>query len=35
MQTQDAYDNWAETYDTAINQTRDLEAKAIGILFRT
>ncbi len=31
MHTQDAYNNWAKTYDTVINQTRDLEAKAIRI----
>ena len=31
MQTQDAYNNWAKTYDTVINKTRDLEAKAIRI----
>lgn len=29
MQTQDAYNNWAKTYDTVINKTRDLEAEAI------
>ena len=33
MQTQDAYNNWAKTYDTVINPTRDLEAKAIRILL--
>lgn len=31
MQTQDAYNNWARTYDTVINKTRDLEAKVIRI----
>ncbi len=29
MLTKDAYNNWAKTYDTAINKTRDLEAVAI------
>jgi ubiquinone/menaquinone biosynthesis C-methylase UbiE len=29
IQTQDAYNNWAKTYDTVINKTRDLEAIAI------
>ncbi|MEO6453141.1 MAG: class I SAM-dependent methyltransferase [Ginsengibacter sp.] len=29
MKTQDAYNNWAVTYDTTVNKTRDLEAKAI------
>jgi 2-polyprenyl-3-methyl-5-hydroxy-6-metoxy-1,4-benzoquinol methylase len=29
METKDAYNNWAKTYDTDINKTRDLEAKAI------
>ncbi len=31
MQTQDAYNNWAKNYDTVVNPTRDLEAKAIRI----
>jgi ubiquinone/menaquinone biosynthesis C-methylase UbiE len=29
MQTQDAYNNWAQTYDSVNNPTRDLEAIAI------
>ncbi len=29
MQTQDAYNNWANTYDHVTNKTRDLEAIAI------
>ncbi len=29
MQTQDAYNNWAATYDSVVNKTRDLESKAI------
>lgn len=29
MQTQDAYNNWAKTYDTVSNKTRDLEMEAI------
>lgn len=29
MQTQDAYNHWAQTYDTVDNPTRDLEAIAI------
>jgi len=29
MHTQDAYNNWAKTYDTVINKTRDLEIEAI------
>jgi len=29
IQTQDAYNNWAKTYDTVVNKTRDLEAIAI------
>ena len=29
MQTQDAYNNWAKTYDEVVNKTRDLEAGAI------
>ncbi len=33
MQTQDAYNNCAKTYDSVINSTRDLEAKAIRILL--
>ncbi len=33
MQTQDAYNNWAKTYDSVTNPTRDLEAKAIRILL--
>ena len=33
MQTQDAYNNWAKTYDTVTNPTRDLEGKAIRILL--
>jgi ubiquinone/menaquinone biosynthesis C-methylase UbiE len=33
METQDAYNNWAQTYDTVNNPTRDLEAKAIIMLI--
>jgi ubiquinone/menaquinone biosynthesis C-methylase UbiE len=33
MQTQDAYNNWAGTYDSVNNLTRDLEAKAIRTLL--
>jgi ubiquinone/menaquinone biosynthesis C-methylase UbiE len=29
MNTRDAYDRWAKTYDTVANKTRDLEGKAI------
>ncbi len=29
IQTQDAYNNWAKTYDTVANKTRDLEAIAL------
>lgn len=29
MHTRDAYNNWAKTYDTVDNKTRDLEEKAI------
>ena len=29
MLTKDAYNNWAKTYDTDSNKTRDLEARAI------
>lgn len=29
METRDAYNRWAKTYDTVINKTRDLEARAI------
>jgi ubiquinone/menaquinone biosynthesis C-methylase UbiE len=29
MQTRDAYNRWAKTYDTVANKTRDLEGKAI------
>ncbi|MEO6327969.1 MAG: class I SAM-dependent methyltransferase [Ginsengibacter sp.] len=29
METQDAYNNWAKTYDSVVNKTRDLEANAI------
>lgn len=29
MHTRDAYNRWAKTYDTVVNKTRDLEAKAI------
>ncbi|MBW4890202.1 class I SAM-dependent methyltransferase [Mucilaginibacter sp. HMF5004] len=29
LQTQDAYNDWAKTYDTVINKTRDLEAVAL------
>ena len=31
LKTQDAYNNWAKTYDTVVNKTRDLE----GIVIRT
>lgn len=33
MQTQDAYNNWAPTYDTVNNPTRDLEVTAIRTLL--
>ncbi len=33
MQTKDAYNNWAETYDNVNNLTRDLEAKVIRTLL--
>jgi ubiquinone/menaquinone biosynthesis C-methylase UbiE len=29
METQDAYNRWAKTYDSVVNKTRDLEAIAI------
>lgn len=29
IKTKDAYNNWAKTYDTVVNETRDLDAKAI------
>ncbi|HEX8505350.1 MAG TPA: hypothetical protein VF630_08285 [Hymenobacter sp.] len=29
MNTQTAYNAWAETYDSAFNKTRDLEADAM------
>jgi len=29
IQTEDAYNQWASTYDNVVNPTRDLEAKAI------
>jgi ubiquinone/menaquinone biosynthesis C-methylase UbiE len=31
--TQHAYDEWSKTYDTVVNKTRDLEAKAIKIIL--
>ncbi len=34
MQTQDAYNNWAETYDSVENKTRDLEANAIRSVLK-
>lgn len=34
MQTQDAYNNWANTYDSVINKTRDLEAIAIRAVLK-
>ncbi len=33
METKDAYNNWAKTYDTVTNLTRDFEAKAIRSLL--
>jgi ubiquinone/menaquinone biosynthesis C-methylase UbiE len=33
MQTQDAYNNWAQTYDKVSNPTRDLEANVIRTLL--
>ena len=29
MTTKQAYDKWSEQYDTNVNKTRDLEAKAL------
>jgi ubiquinone/menaquinone biosynthesis C-methylase UbiE len=29
IKTKDAYNNWAKTYDTVVNKTRDLDAEAI------
>ena len=34
MQTQDAYNNWAQTYDTVINKTRDLEGEAVRSVLK-
>ena len=33
MNIQSAYNAWAETYDTVLNKTRDLEAAAIRQLL--
>lgn len=33
MDNKEAYNNWASTYDTADNKTRDLEAKALRKIF--
>ena len=33
MKTQDAYNDWAKTYDSVDNKTRDLEAKAIRLIL--
>ena len=34
MKTHEAYNNWAKTYDTIVNLTRDLEAKALRTLLK-
>ena len=34
MQTKDAYNDWAKTYDSVTNPTRDLEAKAIRTVLK-
>lgn len=33
MNNKEAYNNWASTYDTAENKTRDIEAKALRNIF--
>ena len=33
MDTKDAYNQWANTYDSVINKTRDLEARAIRTIL--
>jgi ubiquinone/menaquinone biosynthesis C-methylase UbiE len=33
MNTQQAYDTWSDQYDTNVNKTRDLEAKALRIIL--
>jgi ubiquinone/menaquinone biosynthesis C-methylase UbiE len=35
MNTKDAYNQWATTYDSVINKTRDLEGKAMRILLQS
>ena len=33
MQTQDAYNTWAKTYDEVLNKTRDVEAHALRLIL--
>ncbi len=33
MQTQDAYNTWAKTYDEVLNKTRDVEAHALKLIL--
>lgn len=35
MNIQQAYNTWADTYDSVLNKTRDLEAHAIGSVLET
>lgn len=35
METREAYNNWSTTYDTAVNKTRDLEARAIRSVLKS